>query len=111
MHTYCYLTDQLLPSMHTYCYRTDLVLRGGLVFKAHRLLCHSTLGLRVIKKKKKKTDLVVGLVHRDHLLGGAVPDKEVATVAPGDHVLAARPPVVHPFHRPLVPARGNVYEP
>jgi len=24
------------------------------VFKAHRLLYHSTLGLRVIKKKKKK---------------------------------------------------------
>jgi len=28
--------------------------RGGLVFKAHRLLYHSTLGSRVIKKKKKK---------------------------------------------------------
>jgi len=28
--------------------------RGGLVFKAHRLLYHSTLGLRVIKKKRKK---------------------------------------------------------
>ena len=27
--------------------------RGGLVFKAHRLLYHSTLGSRVIKKKKK----------------------------------------------------------
>jgi len=27
--------------------------RGGLVFKAYRLLYHSTLGLRVIKKKKK----------------------------------------------------------
>ena len=27
--------------------------RGGLVFKAHRLLYHSTLGLRVIQKKKK----------------------------------------------------------
>ena len=27
--------------------------RGGLVFKAHRLFNHSTLGLRVIKKKKK----------------------------------------------------------
>ena len=27
--------------------------RGGLAFKAHRLLYHSTLGLRVIKKKKK----------------------------------------------------------
>jgi len=26
--------------------------RGGLVLKAHRLLYHSTLGLRVIKKKK-----------------------------------------------------------
>ena len=26
--------------------------RGGLVFKAHRLLYHSTLGLRVIKMKK-----------------------------------------------------------
>jgi len=29
------------------------VFRGGLVFKAHRLLHHSTLGLRVIQKKKK----------------------------------------------------------
>jgi hypothetical protein len=29
------------------------VLRLGIVFKAHRLLDHSTLGSRVIKKKKK----------------------------------------------------------
>ena len=29
-------------------------LQGGLVFKAHRLLHHSTQGLRVIEKKKKK---------------------------------------------------------
>jgi len=28
--------------------------RVGLVFKAHRLVYHSTLGWRVIKKKKKK---------------------------------------------------------
>jgi len=27
--------------------------RGGLVFEAHRLLYHSTLGLRAIKKRKK----------------------------------------------------------
>jgi len=27
--------------------------RGGLVFEAHRLVYHSTLGLRVIKKKKR----------------------------------------------------------
>jgi len=34
--------------------RMDLVqwFRGGLVFKAHKLLYHSTLGLRVVKKKK-----------------------------------------------------------
>ena len=30
--------------------------RGRLVFKAHRLLYHSTLGLRVSKKQKKKKD-------------------------------------------------------
>ena len=30
-----------------------LPFRGGLVFKAHRLLYYSTLGLRVIKKKQK----------------------------------------------------------
>ena len=34
--------------------RFGLIVRvgGGLVFKAHRLLYHSTLGLRVIKKNK-----------------------------------------------------------
>jgi len=31
--------------------------RGGLVFKAHRLLYHSTLGSRVIKKKKRRMAL------------------------------------------------------
>jgi len=30
--------------------------RGGLVLKAHRLLYHSTLGLRVIKKKKSRVE-------------------------------------------------------
>ena len=29
--------------------------RGGLVFKAHRLVYHSTLGLGVTKKKKEDT--------------------------------------------------------
>jgi len=33
--------------------------RGRLVFKAHRLLYRSTLGSRVIKKKKKKGQWVV----------------------------------------------------
>ena len=31
-------------------------LRGGLVLKAHRLLHHSTLGLRVITKKQKEEE-------------------------------------------------------
>ena len=34
-------------------HRNVLWYRGGLVFKAHRLLYRSTLGLRVIKKKKQ----------------------------------------------------------
>ena len=34
--------------------------RGGLVFKAHRWLYHSTLGSRVIKKKKKEQRLRPG---------------------------------------------------
>ena len=36
--------------------RQERAVRGGtgLVFVAHRLLYHSTLGLRVIKKKKEK---------------------------------------------------------
>ena len=32
--------------------------RDGLVFKAHRLVYHSTLGLRVIKKKRRGAHLV-----------------------------------------------------
>ena len=34
-------------------YRHVRRFRGRLVFKAHKLLYHSTLGLRVIKKKKE----------------------------------------------------------
>ena len=41
----CTFEEQLL-------YRNVQRFQGGLVFKAHRLLYHSTLGLRVIKKKK-----------------------------------------------------------
>jgi len=42
--------------------------RGGLVFKAHRLLYHSTLGLRVIKNKKRRrveNQSAHGMVERD----------------------------------------------
>jgi len=35
-----------------------MTFRGRLVFKAHRLWYHSTLGLRVIKKKKEEDGVV-----------------------------------------------------
>ena len=46
------------------------VFRGGLVFKAHRLLYHSSLGLRVIKKKQKDLDDLDALDVRVHLEDG-----------------------------------------
>ena len=36
----------------------EALFRGGLVFKAHRLVYHSTLGWRVIKKKKKPSESI-----------------------------------------------------
>ena len=42
----------------TTCRNVELF-RGGLVFKAHRLLYHSTLGSRVMKKKMKETGICV----------------------------------------------------
>ena len=64
--------------------------RGGLVFKAHRLLYHSTLGLRVIKKKKKKwrgntkrrevwaheAETSGGVRGRDHIIQGYLAHKK-----------------------------------
>ena len=51
--------DDLLPLRGvvggTWSSRNVNRFRGGLVFKAHRLVYHSTLGLRVIKKKKKSS--------------------------------------------------------
>ena len=44
--------------------------RGGLVFKAHRLLYHSTLGWRVIKKKQKKPDVYQRGIRAVRLPGG-----------------------------------------
>jgi hypothetical protein len=38
--------------------------RGGLIFKAHRLLYHSTLGVSVIKKKREKSAPEVVLPRR-----------------------------------------------
>ena len=41
---------------------------GGLVFEAHRLVHHSTLGSRVIKKKKQKKARNLILGHGERLL-------------------------------------------
>jgi len=42
-------------------------IRGGLVSKAHRLLYYSTLGLRVIKKKKRTWLMITASVAADTL--------------------------------------------
>jgi len=47
------LRGSTISSSHLFVTQTGSHLfRGGLVFKAHGLLYHSTLGLKVIKKKK-----------------------------------------------------------
>ena len=50
----CMLDD---PRRAEHPFPPILNLRGGLVFKAHRRLYHSTLGLRVVRKKKKILNL------------------------------------------------------
>ena len=45
-------------------YKTSMTVqqfRGGRVVKAHRLVYHSTLGLRVIQRREKSTDTPCGL--------------------------------------------------
>ena len=58
---YGYLSGADTPSLSIFVeqllHRKVQRFRGGLVFKAHTLLYHSTLGLRVIKKKKKTPSL------------------------------------------------------
>ena len=48
-------------------------LRGGLVFKAHRLVYHSTLGWRVIKRIRSPN---VGSVHAQPHVSGAYVQRE-----------------------------------
>ena len=56
--------------------------RGRLVFKAHRLLYHSTLGLRVIKKKSRHLEEAVEVFERDafQLLTPLPPSREPAAL-------------------------------
>ena len=49
----CGVRPGRLPAIHQELRRNFKRFRGGLVFKVHRLLYHSTLGSRVIKEKKK----------------------------------------------------------
>ena len=53
--------------------------RGGLVFQAHRLLYHSTLGLRVIKKTEKSgcltiSTFITGAVHENGVAKKGAPE-------------------------------------
>jgi len=49
------------------------------VSKARRLGCHSTLSLRVIKKKKKKSDTELGVLHAFTGFALAPPPGKVAS--------------------------------
>jgi len=63
--------------------------RGGLVFEAHRLVYHSTLGLGVIKKKKKKA--TPRAAENTRLLSGGGPWREriFVELRPSDRKLKA----------------------
>ena len=54
-------------------YRNVQRFRGGLVLKAHRLVYHATLGLRVIKKKKKQPQKMSLAWGTFRVFGGSIP--------------------------------------
>jgi len=69
--------------------------RGGIVFKAHRLLYHSTLGLRVIKKKKTANVFQDGLGFRVYGRGcGLTRNRTPETLNPMAETLNPKPPFV-----------------
>jgi len=93
--------------LHRHCFvrvpgRNVKRFRGGLVFKAHRWLYHSTLGSRVIKKKKKSLvvegrGLGVGetpqLGHRTYVLEGTQAEfpRGLETINPNPNPLNFQP--------------------
>ena len=66
----------------------------GLVFKAHRLLYHSTLGLRVIKKRRRPAPSAPRRAHRSR--SAAAPLGE-------QHIYADRINVLHTLHPEVWP--------
>ena len=83
--------------------------RGGLAFKAHRLLYHSTLGLRVIKKKKKQGELKVFRGGDNRRGQGVHPGRESPQIGP-PHQQRANPglgPTLNFLTRSLARSRCN----
>ena len=86
--------------------------RGRIVFKAHRLLNHSTLGLRVIEKKKK--DYRLGS-RRTPLLLRALDPKPNAlyptlyTLHPSPYTLHPTPHTLHPTPHTLHPTPYTIH--
>ena len=62
-------------SLEQLLYKNMQRFRGGLVFKAHRRLYHSTLGLRVIKKKKHGRQLEFQRSDKCPMRPGSLPSK------------------------------------
>jgi len=75
--------------------------RGGLVFKAHRLLYHSTLGLRVIKQRKKP----VGVARSHRACHGTLGEEAVEAPESRARAVLVQRLNVHVPHA-LVPKAG-----
>jgi hypothetical protein len=77
-------------------YRNEQWFPGGLVFKAHRLVYHSTLGLGVMKKKNKfreaRSDLWSDHTAVDGQQGCGGPDVWVAVYRGTSLIREQRPP-------------------
>jgi len=69
--------------------------RGGLVFKAHRLVYHLTLGLRVIKKNKKKVG-VGACLGGVGVLDGDSQRMQPSTLNPQPSTLNPQPSTLNP---------------
>ena len=91
--------------------RPLLVCRGGLVFKAHRLVYHSTLGLRVIKKKKKRSPFSCeySTDRPSSYLRGATPCVEVQGYLAHKKSPTPLGPPKDPAHMPTVGSYGVAF--
>ena len=92
-----------VPSTQPELRRNVKQFRGGLVFKDHRLVYHSTLGLRVTKKKEKTQPAVRNTSHRGPFLHVPLHSPLFLSLLPLFSLLTMRAP----RDVAQIPARGS----